>query len=155
MAQRRSSASTGPTSTCWASAARAVRPHDARRKSKRQSGPAPRARSCDRLSPVEPRRRARHLDQQAYPKIDGVIANPAAYTHTSIAIADALRILKCPIIELHFNSSYRYADRKFRQFSHVRPVATGVIFGFGAAGWLAAIEAMKLLLDPPFEAKKQ
>ena len=91
--------------------------------------------------------------QQAYLKVEGIIINPAAYTHTSIAIADALRIMKCPIIELHFNNSYRYADRKFRQLSHVRPVATGVIFGFGAAGWLAAIEAMKLLLDPPFDAK--
>ena len=93
--------------------------------------------------------------QQAFPAINGVIMNPAAYTHTSIAIADALRILKCPIIELHFNNSYRYADRKFRQLSHVRPVATGVIFGFGAAGWLAAIEAMKLLLDPPFDSGKK
>ena len=92
--------------------------------------------------------------QQAFEKVDGVIINPAAYTHTSIAIADALRILKCPIIELHFNNSYRYADRKFRHLSHVRPVATGVIFGFGAAGWLAAIEAMKLLLDPPCDTKK-
>ncbi len=90
--------------------------------------------------------------QQAYPAINGVIINPGAYTHTSIAIPDALRILKCPIIELHFNNSYRYADRKFRQLSHVRPVATGVIFGFGAAGWLAAIDAMKLLLDPPFDS---
>jgi 3-dehydroquinate dehydratase-2 len=93
--------------------------------------------------------------QQAYPDINGVIMNPGAYTHTSIAIADALRILKCPIIELHFNNSYRYPDRKFRHLSHVRPVATGVIFGFGAAGWLAAIEAMKLLLDPPFEPPKK
>lgn len=87
---------------------------------------------------------------QAYGKVAGVIINPAAYTHTSIAIADALRILTCPIIELHFNNSYRHADRAFRQLSHVRPVATGVVFGFGAAGYLAALEAMKLLLDPPF-----
>jgi 3-dehydroquinate dehydratase-2 len=93
--------------------------------------------------------------QQAYPAIHGVIINPGAYTHTSIAIPDALRILKCPIIELHFNNSYRYADRQFRQLSHVRPVATGVIFGFGAAGWLAALEAMKLLLDPPFDTPKK
>src|SRR5690349_10480387 len=91
--------------------------------------------------------------QQAVGKVDGVIINPAAYTHTSIAIADALRILSCPIIELHFNNSYRYADRAFRHLSHVRPVATGVIFGFGAAGYIAAVEAMKLLLDPPFDAK--
>ena len=89
--------------------------------------------------------------QEAYQKVDGVIINPAAYTHTSIAIADALRILDCPIIELHFNNSYRYADRAFRHLSHVRPVATGVIFGFGASGYLAAIEAMQLLLEPPFE----
>ena len=89
-----------------------------------------------------------------YEKVSGVVINPGAFTHTSIAIADALRILNCPIIELHFNNSYRYPDRKFRHLSHVRPVATGVIFGFGAAGYLAAVEAMKLLLDPPFEANK-
>lgn len=87
----------------------------------------------------------------AYRTVDGVIINPAAYTHTSIAIADALRILDCPIIELHFNNSYRYADRAFRQLSHVRPVATGVIFGFGAAGYLVAVEAMAQLLVPPFK----
>jgi 3-dehydroquinate dehydratase-2 len=88
--------------------------------------------------------------QQAHGNIDGVIINPAAYTHTSIAIADALRILTVPIIELHFNNSYRYADRAFRQLSHVRPVATGVIFGFGAAGYIVAVEAMHNLLNPPF-----
>ncbi|MFV0493424.1 MAG: type II 3-dehydroquinate dehydratase [Pseudorhodobacter sp.] len=89
--------------------------------------------------------------QQSYRKFDGVIINPAAYTHTSIAIADALRILDCPIIELHFNNSYRYADRAFRHLSHVRPVATGVIFGFGASGYLVAMEAMYQLLNPPWE----
>lgn len=88
--------------------------------------------------------------QQAHGNTDGVIINPAAYTHTSIAIADALRILIVPIIELHFNNSYRYADRAFRQLSHVRPVATGVIFGFGAAGYIVAVEAMHNLLNPPF-----
>ncbi len=88
--------------------------------------------------------------QQAHGQIDGVIINPAAYTHTSIAIADALRILTVPIIELHFNNSYRHADRAFRHLSHVRPVATGVIFGFGAAGYVVAVEAMNNLLNPPF-----
>jgi 3-dehydroquinate dehydratase-2 len=92
--------------------------------------------------------------QQAVGTVDGVIINPAAYTHTSIAIADALRILSCPIIELHFNNSYRYADRAFRQLSHVRPVATGVIFGFGASGYLVAMEAIKLLISPPELARK-
>jgi 3-dehydroquinate dehydratase-2 len=47
----------------------------------------------------------------------------------------------------------RTALAQIRHLSHVRPVATGVIFGFGAAGYLAAVEAMKLLLDPPFETK--
>ncbi|MDE3819676.1 3-dehydroquinate dehydratase (plasmid) [Sinorhizobium meliloti WSM1022] len=89
--------------------------------------------------------------QEAHGNISGVIINPAAYTHTSIAIADALRILTVPIIELHFNNSYRYADRAFRQLSHVRPVATGVIFGFGAAGYINAVEAMYNILNPPFE----
>lgn len=88
--------------------------------------------------------------QQAHGDIAGVIINPGAYTHTSIAIADALRILTVPIIELHFNNSYRYADRQFRHLSHVRPVATGVIFGFGAAGYLNAVEAMINILKPPF-----
>jgi len=88
--------------------------------------------------------------QEAHGVIDGVIINPAAYTHTSIAIADALRILTVPIIELHFNNSYRHADRAFRHLSHVRPVATGVIFGFGAAGYIVAVEAMNNLLNPPF-----
>jgi 3-dehydroquinate dehydratase-2 len=92
--------------------------------------------------------------QQAVGKVDGVIINPAAYTHTSIAIADALRILSCPIIELHFNNSYRHADRAFRHFSHVRPVATGVIFGFGASGYLVAMEAIKLLIEPHALARK-
>lgn len=92
--------------------------------------------------------------QQAVGKVDGVIINPAAYTHTSIAIADALRILSCPIIELHFNNSYRYADRAFRHLSHVRPVATGVIFGFGASGYLVAMEAIKLLIVPHSLARK-
>jgi 3-dehydroquinate dehydratase-2 len=92
--------------------------------------------------------------QHAVGKVDGVIINPAAYTHTSIAIADALRILSCPIIELHFNNSYRYADRAFRHLSHVRPVATGVIFGFGASGYLVAMEAIKLLISPPELARK-
>lgn len=92
--------------------------------------------------------------QQAVGKVDGVIINPAAYTHTSIAIADALRILSCPIIELHFNNSYRYPDRAFRQLSHVRPVATGVIFGFGASGYLVAMEAIKLLIQPHSLARK-
>lgn len=86
----------------------------------------------------------------AYRQVDGVIINPAAFTHTSIAIADALRILDCPIIELHFNNSYRHADRAFRHLSHVRPVATGVIFGFGAAGYLVAVDAISQLLSPPF-----
>ena len=90
--------------------------------------------------------------QQAYPEVAGVVINPGAYTHTSIAIPDALRILTCPIIELHFNNSYRYPDRAFRQLSHVRPVATGVIFGFGAAGYLVAMEAIKPLIEPPFDA---
>jgi 3-dehydroquinate dehydratase-2 len=88
--------------------------------------------------------------QQAHGQICGIIINPGAYTHTSIAIADALRILTVPIIELHFNNSYRYADRAFRHLSHVRPVATGVIFGFGAAGYIVAVEAMNNLLNPPF-----
>lgn len=69
-----------------------------------------------------------------------VIINPAAYTHTSVAVHDALRMLKVPIIELHLTNPH--AREEFRHHSYVSPVATGIIAGFGAAGYELALEAV-------------
>ena len=72
---------------------------------------------------------------------DGLIINAGGYTHTSVAIHDALKILKIPIIELHISNIYNRED--FRHKSLISKVAKGIICGFGAKGYIMAIEAMK------------
>ncbi len=71
---------------------------------------------------------------------DGLIINAGGYTHTSVAIHDALKILKMPIIELHISNIYNRED--FRHKSLISKVAKGVICGFGEKGYIMAIEAM-------------
>lgn len=78
----------------------------------------------------------------AHGHVDGVIINPAAFTQTSLGIADALGILTCPVIELHFANVHRDPAKAIRQTSLVRPVATGVIAGFGPSGYLLALDAV-------------
>ncbi len=75
----------------------------------------------------------------------GLIINAGGYTHTSVAIHDALKILKIPIIELHISNIYNRED--FRHISLISKLAKGVICGFGAEGYLMAIKAMKKLLE--------
>lgn len=75
---------------------------------------------------------------------DGVIINPAAYTHTSVAIRDALAAVDLPVIEVHLSNVYK--RESFRHFSYVSPIAVGVISGFGAHGYLLALEAMLEIL---------
>lgn len=70
----------------------------------------------------------------------GVIINPAAYTHTSVAVHDALRMLDVPIIELHLSNPH--AREAFRHHSFVSPVATGIVAGFGALGYEMAFRTM-------------
>ena len=72
---------------------------------------------------------------------DGLIINAGGYTHTSVAIHDALKILKIPIIELHISNIYNREE--FRQKSLISQVAKGVICGFGTDGYLMALNAMK------------
>jgi 3-dehydroquinate dehydratase II len=74
----------------------------------------------------------------------GVIINPAAFTHTSVAILDALKNLKCPIIELHISNTHQREE--FRHHSYVSPVATAVMMGFGPSGYPLAVEAMAMLI---------
>ena len=73
-----------------------------------------------------------------------MIINAGAYTHTSVAIHDALKILKIPIIELHITNIYNREE--FRHKSLISKIATGVICGFGTSGYLMALTAMKAYL---------
>ena len=71
---------------------------------------------------------------------DGLIINAGGYTHTSVAIHDALKILKIPIIELHISNIYNREE--FRHKSLISKVAKGVICGFGLDGYLMSLQAM-------------
>ena len=75
---------------------------------------------------------------------DGLIINAGGYTHTSVAIHDALKILKIPIIELHISNVYNREE--FRHKSLISKVAKGVICGFGANGYLMSLQAMNKFL---------
>lgn len=72
--------------------------------------------------------------------MDGLIINPGAYTHSSAAIRDTLTILSCPIIEVHISNIHN--REKFRRHSYISPVATGVICGLGANGYILAVDSL-------------
>ena len=74
----------------------------------------------------------------------GIIINPAAYTHTSVAILDALKNVKCPVIELHISNPH--TRESFRHVSYVSLAATGTIAGLGVNGYLLAIDAVADIL---------
>ena len=76
---------------------------------------------------------------------DGLIINAGGYTHTSVAIHDALKILNIPIIELHISNIYNREE--FRHKSLISKVAKGVICGFGADGYLMSLKAMNKFLE--------
>ena len=82
--------------------------------------------------------------QDARKKYDGMIINAAGFTHTSVSIRDALDVFKKPIIELHISNIYKREE--FRHKSMISGVATGVICGLGANGYILAINAMQELL---------
>jgi 3-dehydroquinate dehydratase-2 len=83
--------------------------------------------------------------QEAGAKAKGLIINPGAYTHTSIALHDALKAVSTPKIELHLSNVH--AREGFRRQSMVSPAVTAVICGLGAAGYLAALDALLRLID--------
>ena len=76
---------------------------------------------------------------------DGIIINAGGYTHTSVAIRDALSVFTKPIIELHISNIYKRED--FRHKSMISDVATGGIFGLGLDGYILAINSMQKLLQ--------
>ncbi|MBB4287534.1 type II 3-dehydroquinate dehydratase [Roseospira goensis] len=83
--------------------------------------------------------------QQTHADVRGIILNAAGYTHTSVALADALRAVGLPVIEVHLSNVF--ARESFRHHSFIAPVARGVIAGLGSHGYLLALEAMARLLD--------
>ena len=85
-----------------------------------------------------------NIIQNARNKCDGIIINAAGFTHTSVAIRDALAIFKKPIIELHISNIHKREE--FRHKSMISGVITGVICGLGANGYILAINAMHELL---------
>lgn len=80
--------------------------------------------------------------QACYGKIDGIVINPGAYTHTSIAILDAAKAVKIPIVEVHISKVEERED--FRQVSYIRAACVKTITGHGINGY---IEAMQFLLE--------
>ena len=76
---------------------------------------------------------------------DGLIINAGGYTHTSVAIHDALKILKIPIIELHISNIYNREE--FRQKSLISNLAKGVVCGFGIDGYLMSLQAMNKFIE--------
>ena len=86
-----------------------------------------------------------NIIQGSIKKFDGMIINAAAFTHTSVAIRDALSIFKKPIIELHISNIYKREE--FRQKSLISDIVTGGIFGLGAEGYILAIISMQKLLS--------
>jgi 3-dehydroquinate dehydratase II len=82
--------------------------------------------------------------QEVPGRFAGLIFNAAAYSHTSIALLDAARMLDEPLIEVHLSNIYR--RETFRQHSYVSLAATGVLCGFGARGYLMALQALAAIL---------
>ena len=82
--------------------------------------------------------------QEAYGKIDAIVMNPAAYTHTSVAILDALKAVSIPCVEVHISDVSSRED--FRQVSYVRAACFKTISGLGTDGYLRAVDAIIDLL---------
>ena len=83
--------------------------------------------------------------QECYGDSDGIIINPAAYTHTSIAIRDAIAAVGLPVIEVHISNIHRREE--FRQKSLIAPVTAGQIVGFGPVGYHLAMIGMLQIFE--------
>lgn len=70
---------------------------------------------------------------------DGIVLNAGAYTHTSVAIADAIKAIKTPVVEVHISNTF--AREPFRHYSYISPVAKGIIVGFGFQSYHLAIQS--------------
>ena len=86
-----------------------------------------------------------NLIQDARKKYEGMIINAAGFTHTSVAIRDALDLFKKPIIELHISNIYKREE--FRHKSLISDIATGGIYGLGVEGYILAIISIQKILQ--------
>ncbi|MCW2246905.1 3-dehydroquinate dehydratase-2 [Azospirillum fermentarium] len=83
--------------------------------------------------------------QQARSENDGIIINAGAYSHTSLAILDALILAELPVVEVHLSNIFK--REPFRHHSHVTSVARGMICGFGPQGYVLGLDAMAQILN--------
>jgi 3-dehydroquinate dehydratase-2 len=83
--------------------------------------------------------------QNARNEFNGIIINAAGYTHTSVAILDALLAIKLPTVEVHITNIYNRED--FRKKSLISEAAKGIICGFGINGYIMALDSMKKILN--------
>ena len=83
--------------------------------------------------------------QEALPQFDGIVINPAAYTHTSIALRDALLAVNIPTVEVHLSNIHR--REAFRRRSYIAGVVIGQIAGFGGQGYVLALQALQKYLQ--------
>lgn len=81
---------------------------------------------------------------EARDSADGIVINAGAYTHTSVAILDALTLAELPVIEVHLSNIYK--RESFRHHSYISPVAQGVLCGFGGQGYVLALQAMARII---------
>ncbi len=86
------------------------------------------------------------LQAAATEKFSAIVINPAAFTHTSVAIRDAIAAISLPVIEVHLSNIYKREE--FRQKSLTAPACQGSISGFGSNSYLLALEACKLQTNP-------
>ena len=86
-----------------------------------------------------------NIIQNSRKNYDGIIINAAGFTHTSVAIRDALDLFKKPIIELHISNIYKREE--FRQKSLISDIVTGGIFGLGTEGYILAIISLQKILQ--------
>ena len=83
--------------------------------------------------------------QTAQGRIDGIVINPAAYTHTSIALRDALLATGIPFVEVHLSNIH--GREPFRQHSYLSDIAAGIVAGFGSESYLLALEGLLTVLQ--------
>lgn len=83
--------------------------------------------------------------QEARGEFDGIVLNPAAYTHTSVAILDAVLAVGVPTVEVHLSDPDQ--REPFRRISYVRPACAATIVGKGSAGYLEAVDLLKLIIE--------
>jgi 3-dehydroquinate dehydratase-2 len=78
--------------------------------------------------------------EEASARVDGFVINPGAYTHTSIALRDALVGVETPFVEVHLSNTA--GRERFRRHSYLSPVASGVVYGFGVEGYLLGLQGL-------------